>query len=354
MSGAELAYRCLVPSSVRPGRDRSDVLLSTNGGITDAGLAVHPYFFSGLLTDPSVAAAGMLACAAVARARYFVPGSVLAPIINDPVVTSNVDRLRFESFSSCCGVHASLDLLPGALDGAPLTSGTTNVNFNPAMRAALGGVAGGGPLLLSVGVGEVTVDTASGSVTERKVPLPGRWLKGFGEVQALACGMRLAGELTGAEAHRFVRSLPRSARRPLWARPAGRTLSLGPAASPGAVCIAGPHRLAELGPLLRFARRLRFYGPEVASGVQEAPSAWELNLGTARFVLTLSPEKRRGLTGEGALLGLLADPEVAADAGRAGGEPGSGGGRRCGPGRRRCRGGRSVARCYRGGAEGLR
>src|SRR5215475_12524169 len=185
MSEAELAYRYLAPSAVRPGRDRSDVLLSTSGGVTELGPAVHPYFFSGLLTDPAVGAAGMLACAAVARARYIVPGSVLAPIINDPVVTSNADRLRFESFSGCCGVHARFDLLPGALAEAPLASGTTNVDFNPAMRGALGGVAGGGPLLLSVGSGEVTVDTAAESVTERKVPLPERWLKGFGEVQAL-------------------------------------------------------------------------------------------------------------------------------------------------------------------------
>src|SRR5215467_9107149 len=174
MSEAELAYRYLAPSAVRPGRDRSEVLLSTSGGVTDLGPKIHPYFFSGLLTDPAVAAAGMLACAAVARARYFVPGSILVPIINDPVVTSNVDRLRFESFSSCCGVHARLDLLPDALDSGPLASGTTNVDFNPAMRAALAGVAGGGPLLLSVGSGEVTVDTASESVTERKVPLPDR------------------------------------------------------------------------------------------------------------------------------------------------------------------------------------
>lgn len=319
MSEAELAYRYLAPSAVRPGRDRSEVLLSTSGGVTDLGPKIHPYFFSGLLTDPAVAAAGMLACAAVARARYFVPGSILVPIINDPVVTSNVDRLRFESFSSCCGVHARLDLLPDALDSGPLASGTTNVDFNPAMRAALAGVAGGGPLLLSVGSGEVTVDTASESVTERKVPLPDRWLKGFGEVQALARSMRLAGELSGVEAHRFVRSLPRSARRPLWARPAGRTFSLSPAASPGAVCIAGPQRLAELGPLLRFARWLRAYGPDVAPGVAEAPSAWELDLGVARFVLTLSPEKWRGFSGEGALLGLLADPEIAADADLVGG-----------------------------------
>jgi len=80
------------------------------------------------------------------------------------------------------------------------------------------------------------------------------------------------------------------------------------------VCIAGPHRLAELGPLLRHARRLRAYGPEVGPGCQEAPSAWEVDLGAARFTLTLSPEKYRGFSGEGALLELLADPDVAADA----------------------------------------
>jgi hypothetical protein len=46
----------------------------------------------------------------------------------------------------------------------------------------------------------------------------------------------------------------------------------------------------------------------------EAPSAWELDLGSARFTLTLSPEKYRGFSGEGALLGLLADDDAAADA----------------------------------------
>jgi len=139
MSGAELAYRYLAPSSVRRREDGSDVLLSTSGGVTDAGPAVHPWFFSGLLTEPAVAAAGMLACAAVARSRYFIPGSVLAPIINDPVVTSNADRLRFQAFSGCCGVHGRLDLLPGALAEAPLASGTTNVGFDPAMRGRSAG-----------------------------------------------------------------------------------------------------------------------------------------------------------------------------------------------------------------------
>jgi hypothetical protein len=146
------------------------------------------------------------------------------------------------------------------------------------------------------------------------VPLPVRWLKGFGEVQALAQQMRPIGELTGTAAHRFVRSLPLSARRPLWAFPAGGTFALATTARPGAACIAGPHRLVELAPLLRHARRLRVYGPDGDASMSEAPSAWELDFGTARFTLTLSPEKYRGFSGEGALLELLADEDVAADA----------------------------------------
>lgn len=306
-------YRYSGPSAIRHGNGGTELLLSTSGGVTDAGTAAHPYFFSGFLTYPAVAAAGMLACAAVARTRYFMLPTLQA-IIRDPVVTSNCDRLRFESFSSCCGVHARLDLLPAAFEAPPVASGTTNVDFNEVMRAALAGAAISGPLLLSVGSDELVVDVAGSSVTERKVPLPDRWLKGFGEVQALARQMRPIGELSGAAARRFVRSIPRSARRPLWAMPANGTFSLTATARPGAACIAGPHRLAELGPLLRFASRLRVYGPAADASNTEAPSAWELDLGSARFTLTLSPEKYRGFSGEGALLGLLADEDAAADA----------------------------------------
>jgi len=310
---AELAYQYPQPSLVRRSETGSELRLATSGGVTEAGPDLHPYFFSGFLTEPAIAAAGMLACAAVARSRYFMPGNVVA-ILRDPVVTSSEDRLRFEAFSSCCGVHARLDLLPAALADPPAASGTTNVDFNEAMRAALAGAAVSGPLLLSVGSDEIVVDVASGSVTERNVPLPARWLKGFGEVQALARQMRPIGELTGTAARRFVRSIPRTARRPLWASPAGSTFALSATAQPGAACVAGPHRLAELGPLLRFARRLRVYGPEADPSMTEAPSAWELDFGAARFTLTLSPEKYRGFSGEGALLGLLADEDVAADA----------------------------------------
>jgi hypothetical protein len=44
------------------------------------------------------------------------------------------------------------------------------------------------------------------------------------------------------------------------------------------------------------------------------PSAWELDLPGARLVLTLSPEVRRGFSGEGAALPALAGASVADDA----------------------------------------
>jgi len=313
VSGTEIVYRYDIPSELRADAGQSELALATSGGVTQAGPAVHPRFFSGLLTEPAVAAAGMLAVAAVARASYFTAMSVVR-LLRDPVVTSNGDRLRFESFSGCCGVHARLDLLPAALEGAPAVSGTTNVDFNDPMRAALAGTAAGGALLLTVGTGEVSVTTAAGSVTERKVPLPQRWLKGLGEVQALARSMRLAGELGAIEARRCLRALPRQARRPLWVIPSGGAFRLAVAPRPGAVCLAGAHRLAELHPLLRFTRRLRAYGPSVSAGSLPVPSAWELDLGTARLTLTLSPEHYRGFSGEGAQLTWLGDDAAAADA----------------------------------------
>jgi hypothetical protein len=93
--------------------------LSTSGGVTEAGAAAEPFFFSGFLTDPAVAARGMLACAAVARSRYIRDPEVTAAM-RDLVVTSNQDRLRFEAFSASCGVHARLDLMPAAVAEAPV------------------------------------------------------------------------------------------------------------------------------------------------------------------------------------------------------------------------------------------
>lgn len=78
MTATELIYSYKVSSAIRRAGDRGELLLGTSGGLTEVGPAAHPYLFQGFLTEPGPAALGMLACAAVARARCYTPGSVIA------------------------------------------------------------------------------------------------------------------------------------------------------------------------------------------------------------------------------------------------------------------------------------
>ena len=231
----------------------------------------------------------------------------------DPVVTSNVDRLGFESFSGCAGVYARLDLEPELLGGEAAAWGTTNVDFNLPMRAALARVHDADAMLMHVGHDQVRVTTLAGSEVERKVPLPERWVKGFAEVQVSASRMLLT---------------PR-------ARPCGgASLPPEPAADParasrlGDACPGhappdhparrrcgvhrGPERLRLLEKLLPFARSLRVYGPLPTSPRVAEPSAWELVLNGGRVVFVISPELFRGFSGEGGVLSALAAADDAA------------------------------------------
>jgi len=310
VTDAVSALRYLAPSTLAA--DRLD--LQTAGGSSPTGALANPRFFAGFLTEPEQAAQGLLAVAAVARARYFLPMTVArAEAMRDPVVTSDGAGLRFESFSGCCGVYARYDLLESGLDGEVLERGTTNVDVNPPLQAALARVGGREPLHLSVGPDQLEVTTLDEAVVERKVPLPQRWLRGFAEAPVALAGMQLRAEVSAVEAQRFLRSLPRAGTRAvLWAAPTGRSLTLTTRPRADAVCVAGPERLQTLEPLLRFARALRTYGP-VVSGSPTA-SAWELDLPGARLVLTLSPELSRGFSGEGGVLDALADDVAVADA----------------------------------------
>jgi hypothetical protein len=311
----EHVYRYRVPSSVGVLDGRADVRLATSGGQTVRGLVEHPTFFDGFLGHAEQTATALLAVARVARTRYYVPPGMLAAVLRaaDPVVTSNGDRLRFESFSACCGVYARLDVLPGGMDGPALDNGTTNVDFNAPMREALAGIAGIDPLHMSVGR-DVTVTTLDAKIVEKKVPLPERWVKGFAEVQVVAAGMAPAFEIPVVEARRFIRSLPSAPGTRtslLWAVPAGRGLRLTGRGGRGAVGLAGPERLRVLEPLLRFARGLRAYAADDTEG--PSASLWELELQDARLVVTLSPEVSRGFSGEGGVLRDLADPQAGED-----------------------------------------
>ncbi|ELS51570.1 hypothetical protein STVIR_7447 [Streptomyces viridochromogenes Tue57] len=290
--------------------------LETSRGATPSGVEDHPRFFAGFLTSPQVASAGLLAVADVAAARYY-QRQLRASL--DPVVTGNGDRLRFESFSGCCGVYARLDVLEAGLDGGEVGHGTTNVDVNNPLREALSRIGADDPLHLRVGPEELAVTTLDGPVVEKKVPLPDRWLRGFAEAQVMAAGFDLRAELPAAEAVRFLRALPRGGARgasggPRWVVPSGGGLRPTTRAVPGAVCLPGPERLVALQRVLRFATALRVYGPPVTGGAVATASAWEAVLPGMRLTLTLSPDASRGFSGEGGVLDALATDEAAEDA----------------------------------------
>ncbi|MFJ9695220.1 SWIM zinc finger family protein [Kitasatospora sp. NPDC101183] len=311
MTQSAHAYAYLRPSAVLDGSDGRRLDLATSGGATPLGAVANPRFFAGFLADPAPAAAALLAVADVAAARYYQP-QLRASL--DPVVTANGDRLRFESFSGCCGVYARLDVLRAGLDGDDIGHGTTNVDVNNPLREALTRIGPSDPLHLAVGPDALEVTTFDGPLVEKKVPLPERWLRGFAETQVIAAGFDLRAELPAAEAVRFLRSLPRGGGRSGagWVVPAGRTLRPTTRPVPGAVCLPGPERLVALQRVLRHALALRVYGPPAASA--PAASAWEVVLPGMRLTLTLSPDASRGFSGEGGVLGALAGPTVEQDA----------------------------------------
>jgi SWIM zinc finger len=267
--------------------------------------ADRPVFFDGFLTHPVPAARAMASVAQIAMSRFYMPAAMLAAQM-DPVVTAEPDRLRFESFSQCAGVHARLDLLDDGLDVRACTPGTTNVDFNAPTRAALAKITRVDPLQVIVGADAVTLRTFDAEVVEHKVPLPARWVKGFGEVQVALRATAPVLELDQVQARRFLSALPGGelGKVNLWAIPSGAAVRIGRAWQPGAVCLAGTTRLRVLLPLARFATGLRAYADPDA----KAPTAvaWVLTMPGGRLTFTLSPEPNRGFSGEGGLLEDLA------------------------------------------------
>src|ERR1700745_457474 len=131
---AEQVYAYPFPSSAAFGPDGARLAVATSGG--DAAEA--PVFYDGALVRPSEAASLLIAVSGIAASRFYTPPAMLTRILlaADPVILSEGGRFRFEALSACCGVYARADLLPGALRSAPVARGTTNVDFNPPMRAA--------------------------------------------------------------------------------------------------------------------------------------------------------------------------------------------------------------------------
>ncbi|WP_084106459.1 SWIM zinc finger family protein [Demequina sp. NBRC 110056] len=303
----EAALEYLAPSTL----DGASLDLATSGG-----REAHPYFFEGFVARADQAARGLLAVAEVSRTRYFDAGA--ATRMKDPVVTSNLTVLRFESFSSCNGVYARLDIDADGFDADRLDWGTTNVDLNERVREALATVGPGEPLRLTVGTDSMGVATLGGSAVERKVPLPERWLRGFAEAQIAQSSMLPVAQLRGARAAAAIRDLPRlrSGARTPWVSLGPGAVRMTSMAGDATPCLVEPRRLATLGRLARWARSLTVYAPpprnrlahagSTESALARQGSAWVLELDGARYTLVVSPEQWRGFSGEGAVLTGLA------------------------------------------------
>jgi hypothetical protein len=255
-------------------------------------------FFQGQLRDSWLVARGLTTLAKVVASR-FVP---LGGALRDPIVTAGAGQLRFEAFSSCNGVYARLDLGPAALDGEFVQSGTTNVDFNEPMVNALARISRNEPVRLSVGQQEVVLERAAGTVTERKVTLPQRWLKGLTAAQGYLALMEERMRLTRVQATQLLQSLPAGTTRTdtyLVLRGARPCFAL--VGGPGAVRVGGAHRLRLLDGLLPLSQAVRVYATPDGQA-----SALILELGgDQEFLLALSAEVNRGFSGEGNQLDAL-------------------------------------------------
>jgi SWIM zinc finger len=273
---------------------------------TSGGPEKNPYFFSGRFVSPKQTADMLLALSAISRTRFFSPGELRERMIAaaDPVVTSDGKRLRLEVFSVCCGAYARLDLHANALDGDWIGKGTTNVDFNLPMRAALATVMNSENVALTVGVDRLELERGEQSIVERKVKLPVRWLKGFVEVQVYQSALKQVLELPALELEKTIRTLPQQnimqAGAVTYLVPAGRGIRLSQREAPGAVAVGAISRLKILEPILRYAKTVRIYSCE------DAISAFELTLTDGSFFLVLSPNAARGFSGEGQALSGLA------------------------------------------------
>lgn len=298
MSAAiDFTYRYGFPSRLGvDGRGAPRLSLAT----CDADHA-QPYFFDGRMRRPRMVGEMLHVLSGVVRTHFFLP----RPPNLDPVLTSNEELLRVEGFSGCCGVYARADLPSDLFDGDRHGRGTTNVDFNAEMRAALLRLRDDEDVGFAVGKEGVVLSRGEKRTVEKKVKLPLRWIKGFSEVQAYQPRLELAMEVPAAEALRFVRTLPQASRpkMPSYAVSVGRSIRLSQRPQKGAAPILGTHRVKVIEPLLLRAKTLKVWVDQ-ASGA----SAWEVCYERGSFFLMISPEVYRGFSGEGQALAALAKP----------------------------------------------
>jgi SWIM zinc finger len=299
MSHFVQTYRYVEPSALHL-QAGAQLRLATSS----IGAVEHPHFFEGSLHQPHLSAMLLGAVHLVVGSRFFTPANSVAMAIAlaDPVVTAGAGMLRFEGFSGCCSTYIRVDMEPQAYAGDVVGKGTTNIDFNAPMRAALARVRDADGLSLSVGRAEFALRSGDAQVVEKKVDLPLRWLRSMVAVQAYQAAMHKVLEVGAVPALRFLRSLPKAStsKTPLWVVTGPQGLRTTAQPDAGGVRFTDSSRLRVLESLLPHAKSL-----SVFADAQGQASAWCVDFGAMRLTLVLSAEVWRGFSGEGQALHAL-------------------------------------------------
>ena len=259
-----------------------------------------PCFFWGRLNDPYTMARCLITLSNVVRSSFSISPADLTKL-KDPIVTAGNETIRFEGFSHCAGVYARVDVLPGGHDGEFLENGTTNVDFNAPMIAALGRIHRNERVLLSVGKKDVGIQSESAKVIERKVPLPAKWIKGLASVQFYLSEAEDCQVFNRVQALQLFQSLPAGTpKTDYFLINRGNKPMFSTVKTPGASCIGGVHRLRLLEPLIPLLTELRVFPHPQGQAV-----TFQLYFDRLRFHFSLSREAMRGFSGEGAGLESL-------------------------------------------------
>lgn len=278
--------------------------------VTDSVASGSTTFFEGRLRHPRLTADLLTAVALVVGSRFYLPPNATARQFTDPIVTAGAGVLRFEGFSACASTWARLDVDSDGYDvgDGAIGHGTTNVDFNPPLRAALARVRDSDVLDLVVGGTALTLQHGDAAIVEKKVPLPVRWLRSLVEVQSYLAAMEQRFTVSGAVALRFLRSLPRTTTRrtPLWVVDGPGGLRLTTTAEQRGVRFADVQRLRILESLAMRATSMSLFADE-----RGLCSAWLLRFPGATLTLALTSEVWRGFSGEGTALRALARTDTA-------------------------------------------
>jgi len=187
---------------------------------------------------------------------------------------------------------------PEAIDGEFIASGTTNVDFNDPMLNALNSIQKNEKVTLAVGQQDMQVITANTKVTEKKVTLPMRWIKGLTSVQLYLADMDLKFELNKIQTIQLFQTLPKgNVKGDFFITKRAGKFMFSTLATADGVRIGGIHRLRLLDGILAIVEKIFVY-----ESADRETCAVVCEFGKMQLLMAFSPDAYRGFSGEGKAL----------------------------------------------------